>query len=95
VPWNILWPKLSSKARRREAQPGKTAMFVRVDDMLAGIVLVADPIKGSTARAIKELHAHRLRVIIATGDNERTAQAVASSASTRCGRACFPKIKKR
>lgn len=56
---------------------GKTAMFVAVDGTLAGIVAVADPIKESTAQAIKELHAQGLRVIMATGDNERTAQAVA------------------
>jgi Cu+-exporting ATPase len=56
---------------------GKTVMFVAVDGTLAGIVAVADPIKGSTAQAIKELHAQGLRVIMATGDNERTAQAVA------------------
>lgn len=57
---------------------GKTAMFIAVDGALAGIVAVADPIKDSTAQAIKELHAQGLRVIMATGDNERTAQAVAS-----------------
>jgi len=56
---------------------GKTAMFIAVDGTLAGIVAVADPIKDSTAQAIKELHAQGLRVIMATGDNERTAQAVA------------------
>lgn len=56
---------------------GKTAMFIAVDGVLAGIVAVADPIKASTAQAIKELHAQGLRVIMATGDNERTAQAVA------------------
>ncbi|AZQ66607.1 heavy metal translocating P-type ATPase [Silicimonas algicola] len=56
---------------------GKTAMFVAVDGALAGIVAVADPIKDSTAKAIRELHAQGLRVIMATGDNERTAQAVA------------------
>ncbi|SMD01233.1 heavy metal translocating P-type ATPase [Primorskyibacter flagellatus] len=56
---------------------GKTAMFVAVDGALAGIVAVADPIKDSTAQAIKELHSQGLRVIMATGDNERTAQAVA------------------
>ncbi|MCT8999706.1 MAG: heavy metal translocating P-type ATPase [Devosia sp.] len=56
---------------------GKTAMFIAVDGALAGIVAVADPIKDSTARAIKELHTQGLRVIMATGDNERTAQAVA------------------
>lgn len=56
---------------------GKTAMFIAVDGALAGIVAVADPIKESTAQAIRELHDQGLRVIMATGDNERTAQAVA------------------
>jgi Cu+-exporting ATPase len=56
---------------------GKTAMFIAADGVLAGIVAVADPIKNSTAQAIEELHAQGLRVIMATGDNERTAQAVA------------------
>jgi Cu+-exporting ATPase len=56
---------------------GKTAMFIAVDRALVGIVAVADPIKESTAQAIRELHAQGLRVIMATGDNERTAQAVA------------------
>ncbi len=56
---------------------GKTAMFIAVDGALVGIVAVADPIKDSTAQAIEELHAQGLRIIMATGDNERTAQAVA------------------
>ncbi|MCF3972326.1 heavy metal translocating P-type ATPase [Paracoccus salsus] len=56
---------------------GKTAMFIALDGALVGIVAVADPIKQSSAQAIKELHAQGLRVIMATGDNERTAQAVA------------------
>ena len=58
---------------------GKTAMFIAVDGLLAGIVAVADPIKDSTAQAIRELHAQGLRVIMATGDNERTARAVAAT----------------
>ena len=57
---------------------GKTAMFIAVDGALVGIVAAADPIKESTAQAIRELHAQGLRVIMATGDNERTAQAVAA-----------------
>ena len=56
---------------------GKTAMFVAVDGMLAGIVAVADPVRDSTAAAISALHAQGLRIIMATGDNERTAKAVA------------------
>jgi P-type Cu+ transporter len=70
----------TSKAEERAdalRAEGKTAMFVAVDDALAGIVAVADPIKESAAQAIKTLHAQGLRVIMATGDNERTAQAVA------------------
>ncbi|MCF6305077.1 MAG: heavy metal translocating P-type ATPase [Rhodobacteraceae bacterium] len=57
---------------------GKTAMYVAVDGKLAGIVAVADPIKANTPDTIKALHAVGLRIIMATGDNERTAQAVAS-----------------
>jgi P-type Cu+ transporter len=58
---------------------GKTAMFVAVDGVLAGIVAVADPVRDSTAAAITELHAQGLRIIMATGDNERTAMAVAGA----------------
>ncbi|MDX5369622.1 MAG: heavy metal translocating P-type ATPase [Alphaproteobacteria bacterium] len=65
-----------SKADTLRAE-GKTAMFVALDGALVGIVAVADPIKESTAQAIRELHAQGLRVIMVTGDNERTAQAVA------------------
>ena len=58
---------------------GKTAMFVAVDGVLAGIVAVADPVRATTTAAIKELHAQGLRIIMATGDSERTAQAVAGA----------------
>jgi P-type Cu+ transporter len=58
---------------------GKTAMFLAVDGVLAGIVSVADPVRESTPAAIKELHAQGLRIIMATGDNERTAKAVAGA----------------
>jgi Cu+-exporting ATPase len=57
---------------------GKTAMFVAVDGKLAGIVAVADPIKETTEAAIRDLHALGLTIIMATGDNRRTAEAVAS-----------------
>ncbi|APH72246.1 heavy metal translocating P-type ATPase [Aquibium oceanicum] len=56
---------------------GKTAMFVAVDGRMAGIVAVADPIKETTADAIRALHESGLKIIMATGDNERTARAVA------------------
>ena len=56
---------------------GKTAMYIAVGGALAGIVAVADPIKESTAGAIRDLHSLGLRIIMATGDNQRTAEAVA------------------
>jgi Cu+-exporting ATPase len=57
---------------------GKTAMFVAMDGAIAGIVAVADPIKETTEAAIRQLHALGLTIIMATGDNRRTAEAVAS-----------------
>jgi Cu+-exporting ATPase len=57
---------------------GKTAMFVAVDGAVAGFVAVADPVKATTVEAIRALHDTGLRIIMATGDNERTARAVAS-----------------
>jgi Cu+-exporting ATPase len=56
---------------------GKTAMFVAVDGELAGLVAVADPIKATTKEAIDALHRSGLTIIMATGDNERTAKSVA------------------
>jgi Cu+-exporting ATPase len=57
---------------------GKTAMFVALDGRLAGLVAVADPIKPTAEAAIRDLHDLGIKVIMATGDNERTALAVAS-----------------
>jgi len=57
---------------------GKTAMFVAINNQLAGLVAVADPIKETTADAIKSLHDAGLKIVMATGDNLRTAEAVAS-----------------
>jgi P-type Cu+ transporter len=59
-------------------EEGKTAMFVAIDGLIVGIVAVADPIKATTAEAIRRLHKSGLKIIMATGDNERTARAVAS-----------------
>ena len=57
-------------------EDGKTAMFVAIDGKPAGILAVADPIKSTTAEAIKELHALGLEIVMLTGDNRRTAAAV-------------------
>ncbi|MAC80904.1 MAG: copper-translocating P-type ATPase [Rhodobacteraceae bacterium] len=56
---------------------GKTAMFLALDGQIAGIVAVADRIKDSTPDAIRALHEAGLRIVMATGDAEGTARAVA------------------
>ncbi len=58
-------------------QEGQTVMFVAVDNQLSGLIGVADPIKGSSREAIKLLHEDGIEVIMLTGDNQTTAQAVA------------------
>jgi Cu+-exporting ATPase len=59
---------------RRE---GQTVMFVAVDGRAAGFIGVADPIKDSTPEAIRQLHDEKLRIVMLTGDNRTTAEAVA------------------
>jgi P-type Cu+ transporter len=56
---------------------GQTVMFVVVDDALAGLIGVADPIKESTPDAIRRLHVAGVKVVMLTGDSARTARAVA------------------
>lgn len=58
-------------------EEGRTAMFVAIDGKPAGILAVADPIKATTAEAIRELHALGIKLVMLTGDNRRTAAAVA------------------
>jgi Cu+-exporting ATPase len=56
---------------------GATALFVAVDDKPAGIIAVADPIKATTMAALDALRAEGMRIVMLTGDNRTTAQAVA------------------
>jgi Cu+-exporting ATPase len=56
---------------------GQTVMFVVVDGRAAGIVGVADPVKESTPKAIRNLHAEGVKVVMLTGDSRTTATAVA------------------
>ncbi len=56
---------------------GKTAMFVAADGKLAGIIAVADTLKDYSVEAVKELHRIGLEVLMITGDNRRTAEAIA------------------
>lgn len=64
-----------ANARRDE---GETVMFVVLDGVIVGVVSVEDPVKETTPDALKALHELGFRIIMATGDNERTARAVAA-----------------
>jgi len=60
---------------------GQTVVLVAIDGRAAGLVGVADPIKPTTAEAIRELHQEGLRIVMVTGDNRTTAEAVAKVAA--------------
>ena len=73
---NIETTALSAQAEplRRE---GQTVMFAAIDGKPAGLLGVADPVKASTPEAIDLLHKEGLRIVMLTGDNQTTAEAVA------------------
>lgn len=62
------------------AEEGKTPLFFSKDEKLIGIVAVADVIKEDSPRAVKELQNMGIRVVMLTGDNERTAKAIGQQA---------------
>jgi Cu+-exporting ATPase len=70
-----LEPLEASAARLQEE--GKTAVFVAVNGRPAGVITVSDPIKATTAEAIRQLHGLGVNIVMLTGDNRRTADAVA------------------
>ncbi|HSE89310.1 MAG TPA: heavy metal translocating P-type ATPase [Candidatus Binatia bacterium] len=71
IPFGVLEAKAAQLA-----DDGKTPMYVAVDGELAGIVAVADTVKGDSKKAIAELKNMGLEVVMITGDNERTARAI-------------------
>ena len=73
----IDFSSLSTAAESGRAE-GQTVMLVAIDGKAAGLIAVADPIKQSTPRAIADLHAEGVRVVMLSGDNRTTAQAVAA-----------------
>jgi Cu+-exporting ATPase len=72
---------LTSCADRADAlrAAGQTVVFAALDGRFAGLLGIADPIKQSTPAAIRELHAEGIRIVMLTGDNQRTAATVASA----------------
>ena len=69
-------PAQLDKQAGEHRDEGATVMFVAIDGKPAGLIAVADPIKPTTTAAIAALHAEGLRIIMLTGDNSRTAEAV-------------------
>jgi Cu+-exporting ATPase len=67
---------LQERAAALQAE-GKTVLFAAVNGNMAGLLAVADPIKENTREAIAQLHALGVKLVMATGDNRRTAEAVA------------------
>ena len=70
---------VESSAERMEAQ-GKTAMLLAVDGTLAGVIGVADTLKEHSVDAIRALKSMGIEVVMLTGDNRRTAEAIARQA---------------
>lgn len=71
-------PALLNKAESMQAK-GQTVMFVAVDGKPVGLLGVADPVKETTAEALRQLHAEGIRIVMMTGDNRATAEAVAKN----------------
>ena len=69
--------KITRDADVRLADEGKTPMFIAKDKILMGIIAVADVLKENSEKAIKELHELGIKVAMLTGDNKRTAEAIA------------------
>src|SRR5215211_214280 len=67
---------LASEVTRLQSE-AKTAMLIAIDNEVAGIVAVADTIKDGSKEAIAELHRMGLKVVMITGDNQKTAEAIA------------------
>lgn len=74
---NSIKTEMSQVNAQAMADEAQTLMYVAQDKLLAGIIAVADPIKPDSAEAIQRLHNIGLKVVMLTGDNKLTAQAVA------------------
>jgi len=73
-------PKAMSEKAKGFAEEGKTPLFFAVDGSILGIIAVADMIKEDSPQAIRELKNMGIRVVMLTGDNERTAKAIGKQA---------------
>src|SRR5699024_11088607 len=74
---NVPIPNETEIKMKELEQDGKTAMLIAVEGSLAGVIAVADTVKETSKEAIARMHKLGLEVIMLTGDNERTAGAIA------------------
>jgi Cu+-exporting ATPase len=75
---NIPTASLSAEAERLRSD-GATAIFIAVDGKAAGVIAIADPVKDTAADSLAALRADGIRIVMLTGDNRTTAQAVAKT----------------
>jgi Cu+-exporting ATPase len=73
---NVATTALDAEAERLR-QDGATAIYIAADGKVAGVIAIADPVKATTPEALKGLSGEGVRVVMLTGDNKTTAQAVA------------------
>ena len=73
-------PDAAEQQAQKFAQEGKTPLFFVKNEKLIGIIAVADVIKEDSPQAVKELQNMGIRVVMLTGDNERTAKAIGEQA---------------
>jgi Cu+-exporting ATPase len=74
---NVRFPEELTKEARRLQEKAETTVWLAVNGEAAGVLGIADPIKPTTKEAVRELHDMGLKIIMCTGDNERTAESVA------------------
>ncbi len=70
-------PSVFAETAERLADQGRTPLYVAIDNKLAAIITVGDSIRDTTPEAIKAMHEQGLKVVMISGDNHRTAQAIA------------------
>src|SRR6185312_11921803 len=74
---NVRFPGELTKEARRLQEKAQTTVWLAVNGNAVGVLGIADPIKPTTKQAVRELHAMGLKIMMCTGDNQRTAESVA------------------
>jgi Cu+-exporting ATPase len=74
---NVMFPEELTKEAHRLQEKPETTVWLAINGDAVGVLGIADPIKPTTREAVRELHAMDLKIIMCTGDNQRTAESVA------------------